>query len=99
MAVEGISSVLASEMAGPVVPAPAPTAAPGFGELLTSAVERVNGEQMKARGALESLATGENIDLHGTMIALEEAEISLRAMASVRDKLIGAYEQVMNMAM
>jgi flagellar hook-basal body complex protein FliE len=32
------------------------------------------------------------------MIALEEADIALRTMVSVRNKLVGAYEQVMNMA-
>ena len=32
------------------------------------------------------------------MIALEQAEIGLRAMVSVRDKLMTAYEQLMNMA-
>ena len=42
-------------------------------------------------------ATGENVDLHGQMIALEEANISLRTMASVRDKVVDAYQAIWNM--
>ena len=45
---------------------------------------------------LKDLAAGKNVDLHGTMISLEKADISLRTMVSVRDKLISAYEQIMN---
>jgi flagellar hook-basal body complex protein FliE len=82
---------------GVAAPAMQP-AAPGFAQTLGQAVERVNEAQLDARDSLRGLATGENVDLHGSMIALEEAEIALRAMTSVRDRLIGAYEQVMNMA-
>ena len=85
--------------AGAAVPAPIqPPAGPSFASTLVDAVKAVNNEQIDAREAVRGLASGQNVDLHGTMIALEKAEISLRAMASVRDKVIGAYEQVMNMA-
>ncbi len=47
---------------------------------------------------LAELASGENVDLHGTMIALEEAEITLRTMTAVRDKVVGAYQEIMNMS-
>ena len=82
-----------------VAPAQAPIAGRSFEATLTQAVERVNGEQLQARDALAGLASGDNVDIHGTMIALERAEISMRAMTSVRDKLVGAYEQIMNMAL
>ena len=44
------------------------------------------------------MASGEDVDIHGTMIALQEADISLRAMTSDRDKVIDAYKDIMNMA-
>lgn len=83
----------------PIEPATNIEAAPGFAQTLSQAVETVNEAQLGARDSLAGLASGQNVDLHGTMIALEEAEIALRAMTSVRDRLIGAYEQVMNMAL
>ncbi len=69
-----------------------------FGPEPAQAVDRVDEAGKTADSTLKSLATGENVDLHGTMIELEKADIALRTMVSVRDKAIGAYEAVMNMA-
>ncbi|MFT7521985.1 MAG: flagellar hook-basal body complex protein FliE [Kiritimatiellia bacterium] len=101
MMVQAVSQLSALDMVQPMTQGQLRTegtAAPGFAQTLQKAVESVNTTQMDARGALDGMSSGENVDLHGTMIALEKAEISLRLMASVRDKLVGAYEQVMNMA-
>ncbi len=72
--------------------------ADAFGSALASAIDDVDGAREAADGGLARLASGEEVDLHGTMIALEKADITLRTMVSVRNKAIGAYEAVMNMA-
>lgn len=99
--ISGIASF--PSLDGPANVAPMRVAKPptstSFGTLLDNAVTSVNRAQLDAKDAVSTLASGENVDLHGTMIRLEKAEISLRAMTSVRDRLIGAYEQVMNMAL
>jgi flagellar hook-basal body complex protein FliE len=46
---------------------------------------------------LARVASGEEADIHGTVIALQEADISVRLMVSVRDEAVGAYEKIMNM--
>jgi flagellar hook-basal body complex protein FliE len=81
------------------------TPAPGLKEVtanfeaaLSSAVQQVDTLHVEADNALQMLASGEHVDLHGTMIALEKADIALRTMVTVRDKMVGAYEQIMNMA-
>lgn len=61
------------------------------------AVEQVDDQQTRAGDVLSALASGESVDLHGTFVELEKAEITLRAMVSVRDKVVHAYEQIMNM--
>lgn len=71
--------------------------APAFGKMLDQAVQAVNASQQNADMQLEGLASGRQVDLHGTMIALEEANIALRAMTSVRDKLVDAYQTLWNM--
>ena len=43
------------------------------------------------------MLTSENKDIHGTMIALEKADISMRLMLQIRNKLVSAYEEVMRM--
>lgn len=68
-----------------------------FASRLSTAVEGVNDQQLAADAALRALGAGGDVDLHGAMIALEQADISLRAMVAVRDKFVGAYEQIMNM--
>lgn len=70
-----------------------------FQATLTDAIEHVNEVQHESDDLLKGLASGKHVDLHGTMISLEKADISLRAMVSVRDKLVQAYEQVMNMTL
>jgi len=69
-----------------------------FDDSVFSAVGKVDEMHSAADNALELLASGQQVDLHGTMIALEKADIALRTMVSVRDKVVGAYEQIMNMA-
>lgn len=69
-----------------------------FADKLATAVDGVSSQQLAADDKLAELASGENVDLHGTMIALEEAEITLRTMTAVRDKVVGAYQEIMNMS-
>jgi flagellar hook-basal body complex protein FliE len=76
----------------------APAAAPGFESVLADAIESVDADQRVAHASLADLGAGKDVDLHGVMIALEEADITLRAMVAVRDKCVAAYEQILNMA-
>ena len=68
-----------------------------FGNRLSNAIENINTAQHKADDKLAALAAGQEVDLHGAMIALEEADITLRTMVTARDKVIEAYQQLMNM--
>ena len=72
-------------------------ASPDFGNALKDAVQGVEQHQANADQAIYQVASGQNTDLHGMMIALEEANISLRTMASVRDKVVEAYNTIWNM--
>jgi flagellar hook-basal body complex protein FliE len=40
---------------------------------------------------------GDHQDVHGTMIAMQEADVSLRLMTSVRNRAIEAYREIMRM--
>ena len=68
-----------------------------FGGTLDTAIKQVDQQQHLADDALVDIASGKKVDLHGTMIQLEKADIALRTMVSVRNKFIRAYEQIMNM--
>jgi flagellar hook-basal body complex protein FliE len=75
------------------------TAEAKFSGKLESAIDSVDAQQHMADDALQELGNGgQNASLHGSMVALTEAEIALRTMVSVRDKVVSAYEQIMNMS-
>lgn len=69
----------------------------GFSEAFDRAVQGVDDAQKLADDKMYGVATGQNADLHSSMIALEEANIALRTMASTRDKIVEAYQQIWNM--
>ena len=93
---------LASSVSGLATQVAAPQGlqkvAKDFDDSVFKAVGKVDELHAASDNALELLATGQQVDLHGTMIALEKADIAIRTMVSVRDKVVGAYEQIMNMA-
>ena len=60
-------------------------------------LQQVNQQQLTAEAKQVELLTSENKDIHGTMIALEKADISMRLMLQIRNKLVSAYEEVMRM--
>ncbi len=72
--------------------------AAGFSTLLGSAIEKVNALQQHAGQLKESFERGEaNISLAEVMIASQKASIGFQTLAQVRNKLIRAYQDVMNM--
>ena len=60
-------------------------------------LQDVNQQQFNAEAKKVELLVTENKDIHGTMLALEKAELSMRLMLQIRNKLVSAYEEVMRM--
>ena len=50
-----------------------------------------------ATAMADGYARGEHDDVHGTLIAMQEADVALRFTASVRNRVIEAYREVMRM--
>ena len=69
----------------------------GIGQNFEKLLQEVNQQQLNAEAKQVELLTSENKDIHGTMIALEKADISMRLMMQIRNKLVSAYEEVMRM--
>jgi flagellar hook-basal body complex protein FliE len=89
---------LSSQAQGRVMPAG--TAAPqdSFQTMLKSSVDSVNNVQQQAASLASAFEAGEpNIDLANVMVAMQKANISFQAMVQVRNKLVSAYQEVMNM--
>lgn len=68
-----------------------------FAARLERAVQSVDDHERVADVRIAKVAAGEDVDLHGMMIALQEADITLRLANSVREKAIEAFDRVYNM--
>jgi flagellar hook-basal body complex protein FliE len=68
-----------------------------FATSLKDAVNSVNTAQKDADFQMQELATGKSQNIHETMIAVEKADIALRLMVQVRNKMIEAYQEMMRM--
>src|SRR5690554_1940810 len=69
----------------------------GFGQVLGSAIDKVNSDQQSAQIAIEDLLTGNSQDVVPAVAAMAEADMSFKLLMGVRNKVIEAYKQTMNM--
>lgn len=77
-----------------------PGGATGFAELLKASIEGVNESQAAATEMAAALERGDaNVTLPEVMIALQKASLSFQAMTEVRNRLVTAYQEIMNMPM
>jgi flagellar hook-basal body complex protein FliE len=68
-----------------------------FNELLASAAASANQRINQGQAAGEAFAAGATDDIHGTMIALSQADIELKLVGSVRNKVIDAFYELWRM--
>ena len=69
----------------------------GFLDSLKSAIGKANDVQVQAGQSIDALMTGQTQDLHRTMVALQEADVSFQLMMQIRNKLVTAYEEIQRM--
>jgi flagellar hook-basal body complex protein FliE len=68
-----------------------------FADTLKDAVGNVNAAQQESNKKMDELATGQTNNIHDVMISAEKADIALRLMVQVRNKMIEAYQEMMRM--
>ncbi|MDX1698544.1 MAG: flagellar hook-basal body complex protein FliE [Thiohalobacterales bacterium] len=69
-----------------------------FAGLLKDSVDKVSEVQQQASGMAAAFEMGDpNADLAETMLALQKSSLSFQALSQVRNKLVSAYQEIMNM--
>ncbi len=69
-----------------------------FKALLGKAVDGVNETQQTARALSDGFERGDpQVDLSEVMIAVQKASVSFQAVTQIRNKLVSAYQDIMNM--
>ena len=80
------------------LPVEGTTKSPSFGDLMTQAVNKVNEVQKTSNSMADAYERGvAGVDISDVMIASQKASVSFQAMVQVRNKLVDAYRDVMNM--
>jgi flagellar hook-basal body complex protein FliE len=94
-----ISSIAPTAIPGVVTPS-SPAGKPGeFLNLLQGAMGSLQSTQSQAADAVQKFLTGENEELHSTVLAAQRAEIAFELALQVRNKVVQAYQEVMRMQM
>ncbi len=74
------------------------TETPGFGEVMAQAVNKVNSLQKASGATADAFERGkEGVDITDVMIASQKASVAFEATVQVRNKLVEAYRDIMNM--
>lgn len=69
----------------------------GFGQAMRDAVNRVSAMQQEAASMSAAYETGETTDIAAVMLSRQQASIGFEATLQVRNKLLSAYRDIMNM--
>lgn len=71
-----------------------------FGEILSAAMASANDHQITAQQMQKQFELGDkDVDLISVMLATQKANISFQTMMQVRNRMLNAYREVMNMPM
>ncbi len=68
-----------------------------IGEAFKTTLQNLSAVENNADQLMQKLATGEDVEIHEVMLAMEEADISFRVTMAVRDKLLESYQEIMRM--
>jgi flagellar hook-basal body complex protein FliE len=97
-AISGIATQVAAGMVTSAAKAPAaPAAGGGFGDVMKSYLDNVNGASQQAAEAVTDLMSGKTGDILPAVSAMAKADLSFKLLLGVRNKVIDAYKQTMNM--
>jgi flagellar hook-basal body complex protein FliE len=96
-ALPGSGIQMPSELAAPTGITSTQPVGDSFASMLGQMVSEVNSKQVAAGQSVTALQSGQNVPLHKTMIAMEEANVSFQLMVEVRNRLLDSYQEIMRM--
>lgn len=68
-----------------------------FFDALQNSMEEVNKNQLEADSSIKDLIAGKTKNIHETMLQLQKADLSLKTMMQVRNKILEAYKEIIKM--
>jgi len=68
-----------------------------FSSILKDTISGLQSTQKDADSAVQKFLTGENDDIHTTVLATQRAEMAFELGLQVRNKVVSAYQEIMKM--
>jgi flagellar hook-basal body complex protein FliE len=69
-----------------------------FSDILKQSVDKVNEAQLDSKKLQDAFQMGDpNVQVSEVMVAMQKSNVSFQAMLQVRNKLVSAYQEIMNM--
>jgi flagellar hook-basal body complex protein FliE len=97
-ALAALRALAAEAGAGPRQAAPAPGGAGGFAGELQAAIRRINTLKLEAADKAKAFQAGDpEITLNDLMIDMQKASVASQFGLQMRNRLVSAYREVMNM--
>ena len=70
---------------------------PGFAQAVKDAIGAVNQSQLNARATAEAYERGAEIPLAEVVMGMQKASLAFEATLQIRNKVLKAYEDILNM--
>lgn len=95
---QGVAAAGVSGLGRAAPGAAAPGGAAGFAKALDSALKTVSSLQQDSTSLQKQYQMGaDSVSLEDTMVAMQKAQVGFQAAVTVRNKLVSAYSDIMNM--
>src|ERR1700689_1561387 len=92
-----ISNIASIPITNPISPIGGADSSSGFSAILKDTISSLQSTQTEADSAVQKFLTGENDDIHTTVLATQRAEMAFELGLQVRNKVVSAYQEVMKM--
>lgn len=99
---QGISQFTGAGLPGGMLPqqgilAPTGEAKGSFSALVKGFLESTEQSQLAAQQSIQDAVHGQDVQLHDVVLQLAEADLALKLMMEVRNRLISAYQEISRM--
>jgi flagellar hook-basal body complex protein FliE len=83
-----------------LTPATSAAGQPGaFQKVLTGTIQQLESLNNNAADSVQKFLSGDNEELHTTILATQKAELAFQLGLQVRNKVVDAYQEIMKMQM
>lgn len=69
----------------------------GFGQMVSGALEQVNTAQVESQRLQSAYERGEDLPLADVVLGMQKSSIAFEATLQIRNKVLKAYEDILNM--